>query len=552
MHRLIAHTAALFLVSGTFLSAQPHPHGGDGATSPLPPQTERTSASATGGIICISGVNSPDRDNTPIVSADGRIMFFNSTRRGDRPWARFNPFNKRYDDDIYYAVRSSVRRDGEEWGAPVNIGHPINSSEDDGIAAISPDGQMIFFNSLKKGWERDGGPFYTARLKGRSWEAVKGMSGGITRFFTSRPAGTSFRIYGGSISSDGRDFYFATTVASPTGTHQIWVSRLGPDGWGFPDNLGPTINDGSGSYAPYIAADGTTLYFSSGAAGGHGGDDIYLSTLDRNGLWGKPANIGEPINNGDHNAFLSIPASGVKAYFSMTVGGDEDIYAVPLGGMVRPRDVVLLAGVVVDRQNNMPLEATIVIEDLTTGQKIFDAPSNSVDGRFAAILRAGRDYGISINAPGYVFYSTRYTIPDSVQYAEHAIDVGLTRPVRGENFVVNNIIFDYNAATLRTASKPELDRIVALMKEYPSLRIEVGGHTDSIGTADYNMILSRQRAESVRSYLVAEGGILPSRVMARGYGFTRPVAPNLTEEGRNRNRRSELRILAEMKMYFIE
>lgn len=551
MHRQLVCLAFILATAGTSLCAQPHPRR-DGATSPLPQQVQNLPASSPGGIVRVSGVNSPDRDNTPIVSADGRALFFNSTRRGDRQWARFNPFNKRYDDDIYFSVRSSVRRDGEEWGEPLNIGQVINSSEDDGIAAISPDGQTIYFNSLKKGWENDGGPFYTAHLKGRRWDAVKGMGGGVARFFSGRPPGTSFRIYGGSISSDGRDFYFATTVGSSTSKHQIWISHFKDNEWGYPENLGPTVNDESGSYAPYIAADGATLYFSSGAEGGYGGDDIFVSSLGSDGLWEKPINIGDPINSKDDNAFLSIPASGVKAYFSITVDGNEDIFAAPLGGMVRPKDVVLLSGIVTDRHEKTPIEATIRIEDLQTGQKIFDATGNSADGRFTAVLRAGRNYGISINAPGYVFYSTRYTIPDSAQYAEHSIDVGLSKPIRGENFVMNNIIFDYNAATLRSESRPELDRIVRLLREHPTMRIEVGGHTDSIGSADYNQSLSRLRAEAVRDYLISEGGVVPSRIISRGYGFSRPIASNSTEEGRNQNRRSELRILAQMKMYFNE
>jgi len=551
MHRQFARSVALILVLGTEIMAQSHPHG-DGSASPIPPQVQPVSTSTTGGIIHIAGINSSARDNTPIVSADGRTLFFNSTRKGERAWARFNPFSKRHDDDIYYAIRSSIRRDGEEWGEPVNIGASINSSEDDGIAAISPDGHTIFFNSLKRGWEQDGGPFYTAQLKGRQWTHIEGIGGGVTRFFNERPPGTSFRIYGGSISSDGRDFYFATTVRSSNNNHQIWVSHFAAGEWGYPQNLGPTVNDGSGSYAPYIAADGTTLYFSSGTPGGFGGDDIYVCTLQADGVWSKPVNVGTPINNTDHNAFLSIPASGVKAYFSMTVDGDEDIYAVSLGGMVRPKDVVLLAGVVQDRHERTPLEATIVIEDLSTGQKMFDASSNSADGRFTAVLRTGRDYGISISAPGYVFYSTRYAIPGSAQYAEHTLDVTLSRPVRGENFVMNNIIFDYDAASLRRESKPELDRIVTLLKTYPSLRIEVGGHTDSVGSLTYNLNLSRQRAEAVRDYLVTQGGIMKSRITSRGYGPSHPVALNATEEGRTRNRRSELRVLAEMKMYFNE
>lgn len=495
----------------------------------------------------ITGVNSPDRDNSPVVSADGNIMFFNSTRRGvDRPWARYNPFKKRYDDDIYYSVRSSLRRDVEEWGEPINLGKTINSSEDDGIVAISPDGQSLYFNSLKRGWENDGGPFYRASLSGRAWQNIQGLGGGITTFFKERPAGTSFRVYGGSISSDGLDFYFATTIQSPNNKHQIWVSHLREGAWSYPENLGGVVNDGTGSYAPYIAADGRSLYYSTGRPGGVGGDDIYVTTLV-DGKWETPRNIGEPINNEDHNAFLSIPASGSKAYFAMMVDGNEDIYSASLSDMVRPKDVVLLAGIVSDKHLKTPIEATIEIEDLATGHTIFKSSSNSVDGRFTAVLRTGRDYGISISAPGYVFRSERYTIPSAAQYTEYELNIALGKPMKGENFALNNIIFDYNTASLSKESRPELDRIISFLQEYPTLHIEVGGHTDSIGSSDYNNNLSMLRAEAVRSYLINSGHIAPTRLEAHGYGFSFPIATNTTEEGRNRNRRSEFKVLADVR-----
>lgn len=491
----------------------------------------------------LQGVNSPDRDNTPIVSADGTMMFFNSTRQGGRSWARFNPYKNRYDEDIYFAFRNIMRRDQEVWDDPINLGTAINSSEDDGIVSISPDGQLLYYNSLKPGWEQDGGPFYRAKLSGRDWVQATGLGGGMAEFFANRDRTIAFRIYGGSVSADGNDFYFATTLYSPTGQHQIWVSHRKGDSWTYPESLGPVINDGSGSYAPFIAADGRTLFFTASPDGGYGGDDIYVSTC-RDGEWTMPVNLGSPINTEQDNAFLSIPASGDRVYFSVTNDGDEDMYIAPLPKMLRPESVMLVAGKVVDKATGQPIEATIVIEDLGTGEKIFQSNSNAADGSYTTVLKAGRDYGISISAKDYIFHSDRYTIPEDADYTEVTRDFPLEKLQKGETFVVNNIFFDYNTATLSPVSKPELERMTELLRGHPNLKVEIGGHTDNIGSARYNEELSMRRAEAVRDYLVVTGGVDSTRISVKGFGYTKPLASNETEEGRHQNRRSEFRVIS--------
>jgi outer membrane protein OmpA-like peptidoglycan-associated protein len=490
-----------------------------------------------------SGINSPNRDNSPIISADGTIMFFNSTRRGNRPWARFNPAKSRYDDDIYYATRNFMRQDAEVWNDPVNLGPSINSSEDDGIAAISPDGQKVYFTSFKKGWEGEGGPFFEARLHGSEWSDIKGLGGGISSFFLTREKGVKFLIYGATISSDGKDFYFATTVHSSTGKHRIWVSHLLDSGWSYPVDLGPTINSPEGSYAPFIASDDKTLFFSSIMPGGFGGDDIFVSTL-RDGQWQEAVNVGEPVNTRGNDAFLSVPAAGDRVYISSSRAGNDDIYTAPLPEELRPASVALLNGIILDKATGKPIEATILIEDLQTGLPIFQASNNTETGRFSTVLQAGRDYGISISASGYVFHSERYTIPAKTQYKEFAQNFELEHLKEGASFVVNNIFFDYNVATLSAESRPELERVALLLKEHPALRIEVGGHTDNVGSVSYNQKLSIMRAEAVRSYLVEKEGIDSTRIEVRGYGLSKPAGSNSTEEGRHQNRRTEFKVLA--------
>lgn len=493
-------------------------------------------------VVRLDGVNSTDRDNTPLVSADGNILFFNSTRYASRSWAKRNTKNQRFDDDIYYAVRKST--DGQEqWSDPINVGTELNTSADDGIVAISPDGQTLYYNSLRRGWEQDGGPFYRAHLSGLHWTDIQGLGGGITEFFRKNDRGDLFRVYGGSISSDGKDFYFATTVGSLNGKHQIWVAHWNGSAWGYPENLGTKVNHGGGTYAPCIAADGKTLYFTaSGREGGYGGDDIYIS-VNSAGVWETPFNAGAPINTEGDDAFISLSASGEKAYLSRTIDNNEDIYVAPIPVKARPSSVILVSGSVTDKSTNIPLEATIVIEDLQTGVKIFDATSNSISGSYTTVLRPGHDYGISISAPGYVFHSARYTVPTDVSYDKLQHDFQLQKLAQGERFVANNIFFDYNTATLSMESRPELDRIVAMMGDHAQLRLQINGHTDNIGSAEYNRQLSLKRAEAVKDYLLNAGHVTPDRITTQGFGYTKPVAPNSTEEGRRQNRRSEFTIL---------
>jgi outer membrane protein OmpA-like peptidoglycan-associated protein len=479
---------------------------------------------------------------SPIISADGTIMFFNSTRRGNRTWARFNPAKGRYDDDIYYATRSFMARNEEVWSDPINLGAGINSSEDDGIAAISPDGQRVYFTSFRRGWEKDGGPFFEATMRGSEWADIKGMGGGISRFFISRDKSKRFLVYGASVSSDGRDFYFATSVHSPTEKHQIWVSHLENGEWSDPVNLGPAINKPDGSYAPFIAADGKTLFFST-SHHDSSDDDIFVTML-KDGEWSVPVNVEKPINTDANDAFLSVPASGDRIYMASSREGNDDIFVAPLPANLRPASVALLTGTILDKLTGRPIDAKIIIEDLETGLPIFTAASNATSGNFATVLQTGRDYGISISSPGYIFHSQRYTIPAHSTYTEFAEKFELDQLRQGASFVVNNIFFDYDQAVLRPESRPELERAVALLKEYPTVRFTIDGHTDNIGSASYNQKLSMQRAEAVREYLVTQGGIDSARIEVRGFGFTKPLSTNNTDQGRQQNRRTEFTIVS--------
>ena len=158
-----------------------------------------------------------------------------------------------------------------------------------------------------------------------------------------------------------------------------------------------------------------------------------------------------------------------------------------------------------------------------------------VDDRFAVILAPGRDYGIAVSAPGYGFQSQRYTVPVNTESHEATSRIELHRIDLGVRFALNNIFFDYKSDTLRRESRPELDRLIELMRAYPTMTIEVAGHTDDIGSDAYNNALSQRRAEAVLHYMTSVGGVEPKRVVARGFGARRAKAA-ATDEERRKNR----------------
>ncbi|MBC8145084.1 MAG: OmpA family protein, partial [bacterium] len=259
--------------------------------------------------------------------------------------------------------------------------------------------------------------------------------------------------------------------------------------------------------------------------------------------WQTPINVGAPINTPGTDAFLSVPASGDRVYLSSSREGDEDIFRTPLPEFLRPTKVVLLGGQVMESASGEPIEANIIIEDLQTGEKIFNVNSNSATGRYTVVLQPGRDYGISVAAKGHVFLSERYTIPENTEYIEFARDFCIDKIKEGRSFVVKNLFFGYNSDTLTTGSRPELDRLAEFLIEYPNAQIEIGGHTDNKGSTGYNLALSRRRAEAVQKYLFDSKRVEVARIRTRGYGFDKPTATNETEDGRQQNRRTEFMII---------
>src|SRR6185503_2378676 len=349
-----------------------------------------------------------------------------------------------------------------------------------------------------------------------------------------------------SISSDGRTLYFTSNRKGGYGGYDIWKSELTDKGWGNPINLGPNINTAFDEQSAFIHPDDSTLYFCSNGWPGLGGMDLFVSRLGKDGQWGKPVNMGYPINtNGDENG-LTLTAEGSHAFYSsnnLNGYGGFDIYTFELPENLRPRLVTYVKGTVSDAKTKAPLEAAVEIIDLQKNEPIYEDYSDPQEGTFLATLTTGKNYGLNISKAGYLFYSQNFSLVGHEPKNPFIISV-LLQPIEiGSKVILNNIFFDTNKFDLKPESLAELQKLVDFLTVNPGLKIEISGHTDNVGNDQLNQTLSENRAKAVYQYLV-DNKIDPGRLQYKGYGKTQPIAANDTDEGRAKNRRTEFKIVA--------
>jgi len=270
-----------------------------------------------------------------------------------------------------------------------------------------------------------------------------------------------------------------------------------------------------------VSGSGSRAYFASAKQGGFGEKDIYKITF-----------LGpekQPLLSTQDQllAMRANPISNLKT---------ENAVEVKLA------KVTILKGVITDAKTTQPLEAAIDLIDNDKNEVLATFKSNSASGKYLVTLPSGKNYGIAVRKDGYLFHSENFNIPEGADYQEYNKDVALKKIEIGNTIVLRNIFFDFDKATLRPESTNELERLIKLLNDNPTIKIELGSHTDSKGSDDYNMKLSDNRSKSVVSYLI-DHGIAATRLVAKGYGETKPIDTNDTDEGRQNNRRTEFKIL---------
>lgn len=471
-----------------------------------------------------AAVNSPYDEYLPSLTADGRRLYFTSRR--PKSGAPANPLQGP-DEDLYW----SEWLEAGGWQTCQPLGPPINTSQNEGAAFFSADGQWAFLTLCDRKDGLGSCDLYFSRLEGQAWLPPQNLGPVVNSpEWESHP----------TLTHDRKRLYFASGRKGSLGGSDIWYTEWRDGAWQPPINLGPPVNTPGNEYSPMIAADGRTLYFASDYHPGLGGMDLFVTYLSDTG-WTQPQNLGYPLNTAGDEQTLCVDASGRIAYVALERPeglGRLDIYRFALWPSVRPREgATYVRGLVRDKASSKPLEAQVYIVDLAQRDTIRSLSSNKASGEFLTSLLMGRRYAVYVQAPGYLFYSGHFDLTQ--RDTAYELVVELARPVRGSQLTLRNVFFDFDKATLRPESEVELREVVKLLMTYPKVRVEIQGHTDSIGTATYNLQLSQRRAEAVRDFLIANG-IAAGRLVARGYGSSRPVADNRTEEGRALNRRTEL------------
>jgi outer membrane protein OmpA-like peptidoglycan-associated protein/tetratricopeptide (TPR) repeat protein len=476
-------------------------------------------------------INSKYPDYVPAISADETVLVFTS-RRENTTGGKKDPQDNHYFEDIYISVKSH----DTAWTTPLDLGNGINTASHDACVGLSPDGQEMF---IYKVTGKDGGDLYVSNLIGSVWSEPKNLGPNINSSAWEPSA---------SITADENTLFFTSNKKGGLGGRDIYMSKKQPNGeFGPAINLGPKINTPYEEDSPFIHADGKTLYFSSKGHYSMGGFDIFSCEIDveTGQIKSEPKNIGYPINTSGDDVFFVWSADNKRAYFSSEREGgygDKDLYILERDEA--KSELVVLKGLVHACGGKVPVAATIIVVDLTTQKPLGVYNSNATTGKYTVILPAGKNYSVTVEAPGYLFYSKNIDIPFLDHYVEMKDTICMEKIKVGTKIVLRNVFFDVDKATLRPESVAELERLVNILNENPHIKIQISGHTDSDGNDAYNLKLSDQRARAVLDYVVTKG-IAKDRLVSKGYGETKPFAPNDTPENKQLNRRTEIEVMQE-------
>jgi OmpA-OmpF porin, OOP family len=460
----------------------------------------------------------------PVLTADQKTLIYTG----------MDGMGREHNEDIYIS-----RLEGGEWTEPEPISPNINTQLNEGTCSISADGRTLVFTNCDQGKGFGRCDLYISRKTGSEWSKPQNLGAGVnSRSWESQPA----------LSADGRTLYFTSDRPGGQGGHDIWISTMDEKGvWQKAENLGPTINTADNEQAPFLHANGQTLYFASNGHVGMGGMDLYYSNL-RGEEWAEPVNLGYPINTYLDQVGLFITTDGTKGYYSLEKRLSRQdmssvIYSFDVPQSLRPEQKTgFVRGKVYDETTNKALSAAVELIDLRSGKPLQVVSADSATGEYLIVLTEGSKYALYVNKPGYLFKSLNFDYTAGKEASALTRDIPLNPIKANTKTTLNNIFFESGKWELLNESKTELNKVVSFLKANPGVKIEIEGHTDDVGGDKDNLQLSRQRAMAVYEYLVKQQ-VAKERLLYKGYGKAQPVVPNSSDENRQLNRRIEFRIL---------
>lgn len=479
-------------------------------------------------------VNGKLNPSTPIITVDGKYIYFNHE-------------DKKGLNQVYKGTLGKDGRIEEVELSDFNI--PEELSKSSAITAISQDNNIAYVNDMALGKPIIYRNYIRKNKKGvTSWTSEEVKFKGFE---------SKSKYLFDCMSYDGQ--YYLVNMDRIKGdekyfNNDIYVAFRNDKGdYENFTHLGFDVNTIGDEYPCFLAADNKTLVFASTGHIGFGQEDIYISKRldDTWQNWSEPINIGNIVNTSEQENYFSIDSKGIYAYFIRWQNDQANLYRVKFHqpeketaktATIKPEPVVIIKGKVLDRKTNLPVQAKIVYKNILTGEIMGEATSNSDSGDYTVALPAGKFYSYLANADNYVPISENVDARNITETSEIEKNLLLVPIEVGQTIRLNNIFFDFAKATLRPESNVELDNVVKLMNDNPKMCILISGHTDNVGSNEFNLKLSDDRANAVRNYLITKG-IHENRIVAQGFGETKPIATNETDEGRQTNRRVEFTIL---------
>lgn len=472
--------------------------------------------------INLTTINTRFDDYFPSITADGSLISTTVLVKE----AQFEN-----QEDLYWS-----QKNGDIWQIARPLLPPMNTGGNEGSQSFSSDGRYMFFVACNRKEGVGSCDIYYAIRSGDRWSMPISIGAPVnTAYWESNP----------SLSPTGDELFFVSNRPPSFGGKDIWrcdVSILDNGLLKFSNaqNLGTPVNTEKDDFAPFIHADNKTMYFSSNGHNGLGLSDIFYTRRSSQNNWSEPQNIGYPINtHGEESGFV-VNAAGDKAYFaSNQIDKNDnglDIYEITLHEAARPDPMAFIAGRVLDGTTLQNLEAYVEIFNTNTSDKIYESISDKKLGTFTAYLPPTGYFGVNARRKGYLFYSNH------IESMSDSLIIALQPATPGSKIILHNLFFAFNSADIQMQSEKEIRYLYDFLQRNPKLTIEISGHTDTIGTENYNQTLSLSRAQALLNRLQSKG-ISTDRMTAIGKGSKEPIAPNSTEDGRAKNRRVEVKIL---------
>jgi len=513
----------------------------------------------------IGDVNTLDDEYLPIITPDGEFVFF--TRRFEEV-DRTSAFSHADNRVERFCVARSNGKNTFEVGGP--LPKPFNTQSNEGGAALTIDNKDLYFTYCKIVERGElACDIATSHYSQGRWSEIRlldniNMPG---RIWESMP----------TISADGKILYFVSNrVEGSYGGYDIYKSTKDKNGeWTDPVNLGPVINTEGNEKTPFIHSDSQTLYFSSSdyidsrngeEHHGHlglGGYDIFYSRLDSTNQWIKPINIGYPINTKNNDLGFSVSTDGRYGYFASNKVEKEkeahkernfaqkrskqkmpyNIYSFELYKKARPQKVVLVKGNVVDAKSKRVVrDAQVFIKNVET-KEITEIPVDMETGDFVAAVVTPYDLTLMVKKKDYAYVTTYIDQEKDPTVMVPKLDIEIKELEVGETYSLPDIYFDTDSTVLKEKSIRVIEGFFEFLVDNSNVKVEIQGHTDNVGSDDYNYILSEGRAESVYDELIAMG-IPEEQITFKGFGESKPIATNKTSKGRAKNRRTVFVIIS--------